>query len=81
MNLLSALRMATACKIGLVIETPQVQKLKAKAYALKRKNPELSYLSFLTSRTNPDGEIWILNAQAADNPAGAEGAPDPDEVV
>jgi hypothetical protein len=69
MNEHSLLLMAIQSPIGLVVETTDPVALKQRLYAAKRKAPGLfASLSFLTSRTNPAGEIWIANNAQATGP-------------
>ena len=79
MQITDLLNLALTTPVGLVVETPDPTALKQRLYAAKRKSPGLySPLSFLTSRTNPETEIWIANAQAANPSAGTEtGEDDP----
>lgn len=60
MTPVAILTAALCADIGIVVETPDPRGLKQKLYKARRENPTaFSSLSFLTSRTNPEGEIWI----------------------
>lgn len=45
---------------GVVISTTNVERLRAKLYTERKKDPDLSRLSINVSRTSPETEIWII---------------------
>jgi hypothetical protein len=46
--------------LGVIVESSNVEAVKARLYNLRRQDPALACLSLLTSPTNPTGEIWIV---------------------
>lgn len=54
--------------LGVVVETEDPERLRAKLYALRRErqdqDPNLRALAFLISPTNP-GHVWILRRSAS----------------
>jgi len=53
---------ALRSELGIIVATSDPTALKQKLYAARREadDPQLDSLSFVTSRTNPDREIWIV---------------------
>lgn len=65
--LIELLYEAINTEIGIVISTSDPVALKQKLYALRREDSAFACLSFVTSRTNPTGELWIVkNPEAPD---------------
>jgi len=50
---------------GVVIETDNPERLRARLYVERKKDPDLSCLSVNISRTNPSTEIWIVRKDQA----------------
>ena len=63
-DLLERLYDALRSPLGVIVETEDAERLRAKLYALRRKHqdrePEFMGLAFLTSPTNPTTELWII---------------------
>lgn len=53
---------------GIVVRTDDVQFLRQKLYAERRKaaDPALAVLSFAPSPVNPEGELWIIKRESPD---------------
>lgn len=51
-------------EIGVKVATDDVERLRQKLYRLRKENPTFEPLSFVTSPTNPNGEIWIVKRHA-----------------
>lgn len=53
---------------GIIVSTSDPVKLKQTLYAARKPHPELATLSFITSPTAPDTELWIVRkpSEAAD---------------
>lgn len=51
---------ALAAEFGIIIETSNPAALKAKLYSLRKEDEDFLRLSFLTSRTSPVTQIWIV---------------------
>ena len=45
---------------GVVLRTNNVERLRQKLYAERKKDPDLACLSINISRTVPETEIWII---------------------
>ena len=45
---------------GIIVNTSDPVKLKNLLYPLRKQDPDLECLSFVTSPTAPDSEIWIV---------------------
>jgi hypothetical protein len=71
-DLLERLYDALRSPLGVIVETDDTERLRAKLYALRRKHearePGFHSLAFLTSPTNPTTELWIIRK----NPNGQE---------
>jgi len=65
--LIELLYEALNTELGVIVSTSDPVALKQKLYNLRREDPLFSQLSFVTSRTNPTGELWIVkNPEAPD---------------
>lgn len=75
MSFLHHLYKALATPGGIVIQSNDPEKLRMKLYAERRaaNNPDLDLLTISLSRTNPTGELWIMNRSKV----GAEEVDDP----
>ncbi len=63
MNYLELLYDALREEVGLVVTTNNVERLRARLYALRRKDDDLAVLSFVISPINPNTELWILKKE------------------
>lgn len=57
---------ALASPLGLIIETNDPTALRAKLYQLRKTDPAFECLSFVTSRTNPTTQLWIVRKPEAE---------------
>lgn len=68
LDLLERMYEALRSPLGIVIATEDPERLRQKLYALRKerqeRDPQLADLSFLPSRTNPQGELWILKRRS-----------------
>ena len=60
MNLLELLYDAYRSELGTKVQTTDPERLRQKLYAERKKDPDLSCLSFRISPTNPSGELLII---------------------
>lgn len=58
--LIEHLYRAMNSEFGVVVQTNNVERLRAKLYAERKKDPDLAALSINISRTSPETEIWII---------------------
>jgi hypothetical protein len=58
--LASLLYEALDSEIGIVVETPDAERLRQRLYAERKRVPEFSQLSFVISPMN-GRDLWILN--------------------
>jgi len=58
--LIDLLYQALQAEHGIVVRTSNVERLRAKLYAERKKDPDLLALSIVISRTQPDTEILIV---------------------
>lgn len=58
---------ALASDLGIVVETNDVERTRAKLYAARREanDPALEILSFTPSRTSPETQLWIVKRTEA----------------
>lgn len=66
-NHIEHLYRAASTPRGIVVETDDVTRLRAKLYALMREYPQFSNLSLIPSPVNPS-ELWIVNKESPDGP-------------
>lgn len=70
LDLLEKLYDALRAPLGIVVETNDPERLRAKLYALRRErqdsDPQLRCLSFVISPTNPGSELWIIKTKQPD---------------
>lgn len=52
---------------GVIIEANDIALLKSKFYKLRRENPELRVLSFVTSPDRPLEEAWIVRGKESND--------------
>lgn len=67
---------ALRTEYGLIVPTNSPERLRAKLYELRRRDPDLSVLTFKPSPTDPSGELWIIKREPVD----AEGGRETDEA-
>jgi len=60
-ELLEILYEAYNSDLGLVVTTSDPERFRQRCYAARKVDPDLECLSFVTSPTAPNSEIWILN--------------------
>lgn len=67
---------ALAERWGVVVKTSDAPLLKQRLYAARRKlnDPDLAALSFATSPTNPDAEVWIVHNASQEQRPPQEGS-------
>jgi len=58
--LLELLYKAKHAEVGIIVTTSSPESLRQKLYAARKVDPDLKALSFVTSPTNPHGELWIV---------------------
>lgn len=58
--LIELLYSALNSDLGIVVETTDPIKLKQKLYTLRSEDVEFKRLSFVTSRTHPQTQLWIV---------------------
>lgn len=75
-ELLEALFTALNSEHGVVVSTSNPVLFKQKAYMLMKEHAELSALTLATSRTDPNGEVWIVKKRPSDDQP-AEAHPEP----
>lgn len=76
MTPVAILTAALCSPVGIVVETPEPEKLKQKLYQARKANlPAFRCLSFLTSRTSPTTELWIVNNDQENHEAVRENPP------
>ena len=46
--------------LGIIVETNNVNLLRAKLYSVIREDPALTGLSLAVSRTQPESQLWIV---------------------
>lgn len=65
---------ALDAKIGIVVATDDVERLRAKLYAERRsaENPAFDDLVFKPSNSNPTSELWIVKKNPTVEPSDAE---------
>lgn len=51
---------ALNAKYGVIVRTDNVELLKAKLYAERKKDPDLACISIATSRTCPESELLLV---------------------
>jgi hypothetical protein len=61
LDLLEKLYDALRAPIGIIVSTEDPERLRQRAYALRRERPELRPLAFIISPTNPTSELWIMH--------------------
>lgn len=70
--LLELLYTALQSPLGIVVETSDPELCKAKLYTLRKQDPELACLSFLTSPVDPAGSFWIVKKETSDGQSGPD---------
>lgn len=60
MYLIQHLYNALASEHGIILATPEPEKLRQKLYQVRKKDPELECLSLVISPTNPESELWVV---------------------
>lgn len=63
---------ALRTEYGIIVPTNSPERLRAKLYELRRRDPALSILTFKPSPTNPGGELWIIKRSEPDAESGRE---------
>jgi hypothetical protein len=63
LNLLELLYEAYRSEIGIIVQTNDPERLRQKLYAERKKDPDLSCLSFRISPTSPDTELLIVKSK------------------
>ena len=58
--LIDLLYQALNSEKGICVETDDPNRLRQKLYAERKKDEALACLSFVTSRTQPDSQLWIV---------------------
>lgn len=63
-TLLDLLYQAMNAEFGIVVTTNNLEGLRQKLYAARKSDPDLSCLSFTTSRTHPETELLLVKKDA-----------------
>lgn len=58
--LIDLLYRALNSEFGIVVNTSNPELLRQKLYAERKKDPELSRISFTISRTHPESQLWLV---------------------
>lgn len=55
-------------EIGIVVQTPNPEKLRQKLYKARKEDEAFGNIRILISRTNPQNELWLVKGNNADEP-------------
>lgn len=58
--LIDYLYRALNSELGIVLETPDPERLRQKLYAERKKDPDLACISINISRTQPATQLWLV---------------------